>query len=619
MFFIFLLLLMFFHHSCSQDDSLNIDCGSESSYFDSSTLIEWHSDHDFIDTGYNGQVLQDAPYWSKQMNSLRFFSDQNKNCYTLPASSQEKYLVRAGFYYGNYNGRSKPPIFDLQFDGNLWATVNSSLDRPLLYEAIVVSKHDNISVCVARTRDDELPFISTLVMISLPSEMYGGMESNHALFNKYRVDFGGSEASGYLIDTYRRIWYPINLTRYPTVIADYIYPSNSLDDDPPFTVVQTAIEAPSPSDSIILTFNLDQPQIKQSKYITLYFTEVKDLGFDENRTFYVYMDGENYNLTVSPRYEMYDEISGNTNPNVGSFNLTLAPTQNSTLPPIISAMELFTVSEDLVEGTTDDDVRGLAELAYNSKRIRRWTGDPCLPANTVWEWLRCNNEDPPRVTALYLSGYDLEGSLRDFSQMQALEFIDLQNNSLSGTIPSFLGKLPNLKELNLAYNSFSGSLPESLTNNNKISLNVTGNPGLELPEKSKTALIVGLSVGGALLFIIFCLLLVILLHCSRKRREQEETTVELSTLQGDSHVDNAVNVALYQNGRGQNEEMKEATTVEPFGLPMDAQVGNPEGDNGVSDGLEQNEDMLEELRMQMELELGALVELHDQLGNEMPR
>ncbi|XP_077212867.1 putative LRR receptor-like serine/threonine-protein kinase At1g05700 [Tasmannia lanceolata] len=363
-------------------------------------LIEWYPDHDFIDTGYNGQVLQDAPYWSKQMNSLRFFSDQNKNCYTLPASSQEKYLVRAGFYYGNYDGRSKPPIFDLQFDGNLWATVNSSLHRPLLYEAIVVSKHDNISVCVARTRDDELPFISTLVLISLPSEMYGEMESNHALFNKYRVDFGGSEASGYLIDTYRRIWYPINLTRYPTVIADYISPSNSLDDDPPFTVVQTAIEAPSPSDSIILTFNLDQPQIKQSKYITLYFTEVKDLGFDENRTFYVYMDGENYNLTVSPRYEMYDEISGNTNPNVGSFNLTLAPTQNSTLPPIISAMELFTVSEDLVEGTMDDDVRGLAELAYNSKRIRRWTGDPCIPANTVWEWLRCNNEDPPRVTAL---------------------------------------------------------------------------------------------------------------------------------------------------------------------------------------------------------------------------
>ncbi|XP_077237066.1 putative LRR receptor-like serine/threonine-protein kinase At1g51880 [Tasmannia lanceolata] len=616
-----LLLLVLFAYPDFYD-SVNIDCGAESSYLDFSTIIEWSTDHDFIDTGHNGQVLRGTPFWTKQMSSLRFFSDQNKNCYTLPATIQEKYLIRAGFYYGNYDRRSKPPIFDLQLDGNFWATVNSSLDRPLLYEAIIVSRRDNISVCVARTRDGELPFISTLEMIPIPSEMYGEMDSNRALFNKYRVDFGGSEATGYLTDTHRRIWYPVYSTRYPTVIADYIFPTNSLDDDPPFTVVKTAIEAPAPSDSIILMFNLDQPQIKQSKYVNLYFTEVKELDLNQTRTFDVYMDGENYNLTVSPRYEMYDEISGNTNTTVGSFVLTLAPTQNSTLPPIISAMELFIVSDDLVEGTMDDDVRGLEELGYNSERISRWTGDPCLPANTVWEWLRCNSDDPPRVTALYLSGYELQGSLRDFSQMQALEFVDLQNNSLTGPIPDFLGKLPNLKDLNLAYNRFTGSLPESLINNNKISINVTGNPGLEHglehPEKNKIPLIVGLSVTGVLLFVIFCLLLVILLHYSRKRREKEETTLEFGSVQEDSHVDDVVNVGLDQNGLGQNEEIQEETTAEFGGLPMDAQDGNPKGDNEVNVGVEQNEDMLEELRKQMESELGELVELHGQLGNEMP-
>lgn len=46
-------------------------------------------------------------------------------------------------------------------------------------------------------------------------------------------------------------------------------------------------------------------------------------------------------------------------------------------------------------------VKGLKQLASSFDRLRSWTGDPCLPINTTWEWLHCNDEVLPRVTALY--------------------------------------------------------------------------------------------------------------------------------------------------------------------------------------------------------------------------
>ncbi|XP_076929612.1 uncharacterized protein LOC143594101 [Bidens hawaiensis] len=68
--------------------------------------------------------------------------------------------------------------------------------------------------------------------------------------------------------------------------------------------------------------------------------------------------------------------------------------------------------------------------------------------------------------------------------MDALEIIDLSNNTLTGTIPGFLGTMPKLQQLNLEYNQFSGSIPTTISKNNKLNLNVTGNPCLGTSGKS---------------------------------------------------------------------------------------------------------------------------------------
>jgi len=174
---------------------VNIDCGAETSYKDSSG-IEWKTDEDFAKSGQNKQVTNNGLDVSAQMDTLRFFRNLNKNCYSIPTPSKVKYLIRAGFFYGNYNGLGKPPVFDLVFNGNKWVTVITSIDKPVFYEMIFATTGDSIDICVATTRPDQLPFISSLEVMPLDEKMYDKMNRNYAWFLSYRSHFGGTDIIG---------------------------------------------------------------------------------------------------------------------------------------------------------------------------------------------------------------------------------------------------------------------------------------------------------------------------------------------------------------------------------------------------------------------------------------
>ncbi|KAK1320375.1 Receptor-like protein kinase [Acorus calamus] len=286
------------------------------------------------------------------MLNLRYFKDQNKNCYTLPSFEDTKYLIRVGFYYGNYDRLSKPPVFDLQVDGNTWVTVVSLIDEPVYYEVIYIARGDVISICLARMRANEFPFISSLEAVPLSDGMYQSLSSDYAYLTSYRYHFGEDGSIGYHVD------------------------------DP-------------------------------------------------------------YNRVLR-------ELAGNLDSMVDAMNITLSPVEGSDSSSMINAIEIYTASDMLnVIGTYEVDVEGLANITKGFEKLKGWPGEPCLPANTIWEWLNCSGGDFVRLKYRYLSGYGLEGTLPDFSQMQALQVIrDLHDNHLTGTIPDFLGKLPNPRTLN---------------------------------------------------------------------------------------------------------------------------------------------------------------------------
>ncbi|KAL6178287.1 hypothetical protein ACLB2K_049806 [Fragaria x ananassa] len=125
--------------------------------------------------------------WS---NSVRIFPTLKKNCYTIPVDKAgQRILVRASFYYWGFYDNKTSPTFELQFDGNYWATVNKP--NIVSYEAIYIAKQNTTSICLARVEDDQIPFISALEIRSLHFNMYSHVNPNYALLLVNRI-YGGA-------------------------------------------------------------------------------------------------------------------------------------------------------------------------------------------------------------------------------------------------------------------------------------------------------------------------------------------------------------------------------------------------------------------------------------------
>ncbi|KAK6234778.1 hypothetical protein SCA6_010115 [Theobroma cacao] len=480
---LFLIIAAFAFSTLNAD--LSIDCGESDIYADDYSM-GWVGDENYIQHG-EAVVVQSSKSVSQAMTTLRVFTDRRKNCYSIAAGKGSQVLVRASFFYGNYDKKSSPPSFDLLFDGNHWATVETSGDEVVSHEVIYVTKRDTVSVCVAQTSPNMFPFISAIEVRSLDEKMYGHIDSNYALMLRRRVAYGTKEIIRYSDDLYDRIWVPaIKGGDFTVLTSDESFIDVSLDDNPPGAVFKNAFAPNSTSISIQLGTNL--PATEVPIYMNMYFSEVSVLDSTQRRSFQLYIDGKSTSNPFIPSYgkagEMYlANFSASSN-----TNFSLVATSVSTLPPLINALEVFTVSDELTDGTNRDDVEGLASLQNEFDVLGDWGGDPCLPSPYSWDWINCTSASTPRVTALYLGSFGLSGFLPDFSSMTALEIIDLHNNSLIGSIPEFLGTLPNLKQLNLANNELSGLIPSSISKNTKLKLVVTGNPDLCVSGKScKTA------------------------------------------------------------------------------------------------------------------------------------
>lgn len=174
----------------------SIDCGSSGTYTDENSII-WTGDDTLIQNGQTAAV-ESSNKVTTVMSTLRVFTSRKKNCYSIDADKGGQVLVRASFYYGNYDRKSAPPTFDLHFDGNFWATVETELDQVVYYEVAYVVKGDNISVCLAQTKPGQFPFISALEVRSLGSHMYSGVGSDYALYLESRVAYGANSTTRYI-------------------------------------------------------------------------------------------------------------------------------------------------------------------------------------------------------------------------------------------------------------------------------------------------------------------------------------------------------------------------------------------------------------------------------------
>ncbi|KAF3776345.1 hypothetical protein EJ110_NYTH48466 [Nymphaea thermarum] len=102
---------------------LNVDCGTIGKTVGFLNMT-WLGDEQYVKSGQSATVrINDSLI--VPLTTVRYFPDQiKKNCYSFPGVGQGiKILVCAWFYYGNYDGLSSPPTFDLLFNVNSWRTV----------------------------------------------------------------------------------------------------------------------------------------------------------------------------------------------------------------------------------------------------------------------------------------------------------------------------------------------------------------------------------------------------------------------------------------------------------------------------------------------------------------
>ncbi|QHO43386.1 hypothetical protein S245_017766 [Arachis hypogaea] len=485
---------------------VSINCGSSEPFTDPQTNITWAQDDAYIEHGQSFNVSLGLGTFS----TLRAFHTLKKNCYEIEVQKGEKVLTRASFFYGNYDNKFSPPMFDLIFDGNYWGTVITSISDHVDYEAIYVAKGNYTNVCVSQSNPNHIPFISSIEVRGLDPQMYNHLHQNHSLILLSRRAFGANQTVRYPDDVYDRIWIAKNSDQ------EFIYSIQSealdinistVEDQPPKSAIQNAFTLPNTTFGI--QYNISSLLQSTSDtnnnysnyyyynnnnvplYINTYFSEVMENATTGTRSIQIYRGNNNNNNNnnngpfssssrpIIPPFGSVEEVHINMSISLDSSmnSLYFHASPGSTLPPLINAAEVYRI-EPLAQGTDSRDVEGLRQLRLAFKTLSEWKGDPCLPFPYAWEWIQCTADPKPRVKALNLSSYDLHGILPDMRSMDALEIIDLHNNTIEGPIPEFLGFLPLLRVLNLSYNSFNGYIPNSL-NNTDIDIDITHLPELQ--------------------------------------------------------------------------------------------------------------------------------------------
>ncbi|XP_024009509.1 putative receptor-like protein kinase At3g46340 isoform X2 [Eutrema salsugineum] len=452
-----------------QEGFISLDCGlspSEASpYIEPDTGLWFSSDSDFIQSGKIGRIDASFPKTLKSYVTLRYFPDGIRNCFNLSVKQGTNYLMRVTALYGNYDGLNIYPKFDLHVGPNFWVTID--LDKKVsgqTEEIIYIPRSNYLDLCLVKT-GTSTPMISSLELRPLPNELYITESGSLKSWNRYYLTDSDIILS-YPNDVNDRIWEPKFDSAWKHISTN-LEANNSNGFLVPHNVLKTAAIPANASKPFNITEDLDFPD--DEVYLYLHFSEVQSLPANESREFDILWNGEDFKKAISPKYLKTTTVH-TTSPlkcKGGECNLELKKTENSTLPPLLNAIEMYTVVKFPQLETNANDVVAIRKIKarYGLNKIT-WQGDPCVPQKFLWDNLNCNSKDtstPPRITSLNLSSNGLKGTIAAAIQnLTRLEMLDLSNNKLTGEVPKFLANMKSLFLINLSKNNLVGSIPQAL-------------------------------------------------------------------------------------------------------------------------------------------------------------
>ncbi|XP_019094340.1 PREDICTED: probable LRR receptor-like serine/threonine-protein kinase At1g51860 [Camelina sativa] len=475
----YLLLLIIIAFACfqsvearSQSGFISLDCGlvpTYTSYTETTTNITYISDADYIDSGLIRRINDSYKTVLQQQTwTLRSFPEGVRNCYNFNLKANLKYLIRGTFLYGNYDGLNQIPKFDLYIGPNKWTSVIlNGVANATMFEMIHVLPQDHLQVCLVKT-GETTPFISALELRLLDNNTY--VTQSGSLMSFARIYF--PKAASFLRydkDLYDRVWVPFSQNETVSLSTNRLVDTSTNSYNVPQNVANSAITPSKATHPLNIWWDLQN--INAQIYIYMHFAEIQNLNSDETREFNITYNGdqvwESYfrpkNLSITTIFSKTALSSSD-----GLFNFTFTMTKNSTLPPLINGLEVYTVVQNLLPGTYQDEVSAMMNIkkTYGLSKKISWQGDPCSPKIYRWEGVNCNYlaSGQPMITSLNLTSSGLTGIITpDISNLIQLRELDLSNNDLSGGIPNFLADMEMLTLINLRGNpELNLSVPDSI-------------------------------------------------------------------------------------------------------------------------------------------------------------
>ncbi|XXG57281.1 hypothetical protein AAC387_Pa03g4481 [Persea americana] len=313
------------------------------------------SDSQFIETGVN----EDARIIQEDLKSLyrtaRALPNGNRNCYKLGSvNKSNKYLIRAHFEYGNYDGKNNTPGFGLYMGVNLWRTISfSNATDGYTVEIIVVATMSFISVCLVNTGYGT-PFISGLELRPLNDSIYPD-------------------------DVFDRYWWPEEDSSWISFGTSQYVTNKDKATGPPSRVMMTAVCPLNNSDALYYFWTADESS--QQFHVYLHFAELKLLGPNMTREFTVCCGNNScHNPPIRPEYLVTTTIEY-PQPLTGQYDYScsITKTPTSTLPPILNAIEIFIIlplpatptreEDGILDGNPDLCVPGSCSRHSNKQKI----------------------------------------------------------------------------------------------------------------------------------------------------------------------------------------------------------------------------------------------------------
>ncbi|KAF8011611.1 hypothetical protein BT93_J2023 [Corymbia citriodora subsp. variegata] len=386
--------------------------------------------------------------------TLRSFPNGRRNCYTLKPDRGKNnlYLIRAYFWYGDYDGKDEQPTFDLYIDVNYWTTIGS-VDNVAI-DIMYVSQADYIQVCVVNMGSG-VPFISALELRVLNNSIYGAESGFLRQILRSDMGTGPRSYTRYPRDVYDRIWWGVE--NYSQLLPSAGASATSLFNDNdvykvPGKVLTTAETMSNGNSSLSYSWTPPKPYVPPGNWILYFhFAKIESLPSGQQREFTISIDGNQFTENVTLEY--LKPVTIVSTPNTGSqINVSISPpSKEFPYPPILNAVEVYNIVGLPYVQTAKEDVKAINDTKATYQVSKEsWQGDPCVSSSYIWDGLNCSYVKPPRIISLNLSSSNLVGNISSsFSNLFALESLYLSGNNLTGLVPKALKRRVEDKTLHL--------------------------------------------------------------------------------------------------------------------------------------------------------------------------